>query len=217
MERASPRGPSRSAAQFIPPSHTLSALRNAAVSCTGCDLYQRATQTVFGEGPQKADIIFVGEQPGDQEDLQGHPFVGPAGRILDKALEEAGIARDQTYVTNAVKHFKWEPQGKRRKHKRPSAAEMAACRPWLAAEVDVIRPKILICLGATAAQSVLRRTVRLGDARGKFYKTDLASETFVTVHPSSILRHPEREQQQEEYRRFVEELRIVRRKLEQPA
>jgi uracil-DNA glycosylase len=183
------------------------------MSCTGCDLYQYATQTVFGEGPQTAGIIFVGEQPGDQEDLQGHPFVGPAGRMLDKALEEAGITRRQTYVTNAVKHFKWEPQGKRRKHKRPSAAEMAACRPWLAAEVDLIRPKILVCLGVTAAQSVFRRTVRLGEERGKFYKTELTPEVFITIHPSSLLRHPTREQQEEEYRRFVSDLRLVHRKL----
>ncbi|MGH7231511.1 MAG: UdgX family uracil-DNA binding protein [Nitrospiraceae bacterium] len=204
----------RSAAEFIPAARSFPALREAATSCTGCDLYQRATQTVFGEGPAKAGIVFVGEQPGGQEDLQGHPFVGPAGRILDKALEEVGIARGQAYVTNAVKHFKWEPQGKRRKHKRPSAVEMAACRPWLAAEVDLIRPKILVCLGVTAAQSVLRRSIRLGDERGKFYKTDLAPETFITIHPSSILRHPEREQQQEEYRRFVDDLRLVHRKLQ---
>ncbi|HJU06292.1 MAG TPA: UdgX family uracil-DNA binding protein [Nitrospiraceae bacterium] len=217
MERKSPRQQSRSAAEFIPPARSLSNLQDAAASCTGCDLYQRATQTVFGEGPQTADIIFVGEQPGDQEDVQGHPFVGPAGRMLDKALEEVGITRRQTYVTNAVKHFKWEPQGKRRKHKRPSAAEMAACRPWLAAEVDLIRPKILVCLGATAAQSVLGRTVRIGEERGKFYKTDLAPEIFITIHPSSLLRHPTREQQEEEYRRFVGDLRLVRHKLHEPS
>jgi len=147
------RSPARSAADFIPPKPTLPTLRQAAESCTGCDLYQRATQTVFGEGAAHAKVVFVGEQPGDQEDLQGHPFVGPAGRLLDKALVEAGIARNDVYITNAVKHFKWEPQGKRRKHKRPSAGEVGACRPWLASELNVIHPRILVCLGATAAQS----------------------------------------------------------------
>src|ERR687888_553825 len=139
----------RSAAEFLPDKPTLRTLQQAAESCTGCDLYKNATQTVFGEGPRTATIIFVGEQPGDQEDKAGHPFVGPAGGLLDKALKEAGITRQETYVTNAVKHFKWEPQGKRRKHKRPLASEIAACRPWLAAEVEVTQPKIIVCLGAT--------------------------------------------------------------------
>src|SRR5678815_4294748 len=134
--------PARSAAQFFPAKRTLTALRAAAASCKGCDLYQHATQTVFGEGSSRAKVILLGEQPGDQEDRSGHPFVGPAGKLLDKALAEAGLARDEVYVTNTVKHFKWEPQGKRRKHKRPSAAEMAACRPWLEAELQVIRPEI---------------------------------------------------------------------------
>jgi DNA polymerase len=168
---------------------------------------------VFGEGGRHAEIVFVGEQPGHEEDLAGHPFVGPAGRLLDQALAEAGIPRKEVYITNAVKHFKWEPQGKRRKHKRPSAAEMAACRPWLAAELDVIRPHILVCLGATAAQSIFGRIVRLGDLRGTFSPTEWSPHTFVTIHPSSIFRHPEREQQKEEYTKFVHDLRLIGRKL----
>src|SRR5687768_7713472 len=178
------RRPARSTDSFIPSHLSLPTLREAAARCTGCDLYKQATQTVFGEGATQASILLVGEQPGDQEDRAGHPFVGPAGKILDKALAEAGIDRRDLYVTNAVKHFKWEPQGKRRKHKKPSAAEIAACRPWLAAELDVIRPKFLVCLGATAAQSIFGRTVRLGELRGIFSKTDWAPETFVTIHPS---------------------------------
>ncbi|MEP6887733.1 MAG: UdgX family uracil-DNA binding protein [Nitrospirales bacterium] len=167
----------RSAADFIPPKPTLSNLRQAAKQCTGCDLYQRATQTVFGEGASHAKIVFVGEQPGDQEDLQGHPFVGPAGRLLDKALVEVGIARNEVYITNAVKHFKWEPQGKRRKHTHPSAGEIAACRPWLASEINALHPRILVCLGATAAQSVLGKVVRIHEARGQFMNTPWAPAT----------------------------------------
>ncbi len=168
---------------------------------------------MFGEGASHADIIFVGEQPGDQEDLQGHPFVGPAGRLLDKALVEAGIARNEVYITNAVKHFKWEPQGKRRKHTRPSAGEIAACRPWLASEVNALHPRILVCLGATAAQSVLGKVVRIHEARGQFMNTSWAPATYVTIHPSSIVRHRERAQQEVEYRHFVEDLTQIRRKL----
>jgi uracil-DNA glycosylase family protein len=203
----------RSAADFIPPKPTLPNLRQAAEDCTGCDLYRRATQTVFGEGASHAKIVFVGEQPGDQEDVQGHPFVGPAGRLLDKALVEAGIPRDEVYITNAVKHFKWEPQGKRRKHKRPSAGEVAACRPWLASELNAIHPHILVCLGATAAQSVLGKVVRITEARGQFINTPWAPATYVTIHPSSIFRHREREQQEAEYRQFVEDLTHVRHAL----
>ena len=203
----------RSAADFIPPTPTLPNLRQAAKDCTGCDLYKRATQTVFGEGAAHAKIVFVGEQPGDQEDLQGHPFVGPAGRLLDKALVEAGIARNDVYITNAVKHFKWEPQGKRRKHKRPSAGEVGACRPWLASELNVIHPRVLVCLGATAAQSVFGKVVRINETRGQFMNTPWAPATFVTIHPSSIFRHRERVQQEAEYRQFVEDLTLVRRRL----
>ena len=181
----------------------------------GVRSYRKATQTVFGEGVAHAKILFVGEQPGDQEDLQGHPFVGPAGRILDKALVEADIARHEVYVTNAVKHFKWEPQGKRRKHKRPSAGEIAACRPWLESELHAIRPRILVCLGATAAQSVFGKMVRIQDVRGRFAETPWAPATFVTIHPSSILRQIDHAQQEMDYQRFVDDLCQVRRKLTQ--
>lgn len=202
----------RSAVDFIPPGRSLPRLREAAAGCTGCDLYRQATQTVFGEGPEDATIIFVGEQPGDQEDRAGHPFVGPAGRLLEQAMREAGVPRETVYITNAVKHFKWEPQGKRRKHKRPSAAEVAACRPWLEAELQVIQPKILVCLGATAAQSVLGRIIKLGELRGRLHRGVLpgAETVLVTVHPSSILRRPEPELREQEYRRFVADLRLIR-------
>jgi uracil-DNA glycosylase len=203
----------RSAADFLPPSLTLPALKAAAATCTGCDLYKRATQTVFGEGPRKAAVVLVGEQPGDQEDKVGRPFVGPAGGILRKALAEAGIPLSQVYVTNAVKHFKWEPQGKRRKHKKPLASEIAACRPWLDAEFTVTQPKIVVCLGVTAAQTVLGRPIRLGDERGKFLASLAGRETFVTIHPSAVLRHPEREQQKHEYERLVADLMQVQHKL----
>jgi uracil-DNA glycosylase family protein len=203
------RHPARSAAPFIPAKLTVPALQEAASSCTGCELYKQATQTVFGEGAGHAEIILVGEQPGDQEDRAGHPFIGPAGKILDKALAEAGIARHDVYVTNAVKHFKWEPQGKRRKHKKPSAAEIAACRPWLEAEVKVLGPRVIVCLGVTAAQSVFGKLVRLNEMRGKSWSTAMGPNVFVTVHPSAILRHPEAAQRDEEYRRFVQDLRRI--------
>lgn len=200
----------RSAAIFIPTKLTVPALQKAASSCTGCDLYKQATQTVFGEGAGHAEIILIGEQPGDQEDRAGQPFVGPAGKILDKALAEAGIMRQDIYVTNAVKHFKWEPQGKRRKHKKPSVAEIAACRPWLEAEVKVLTPRVVVCLGVTAAQSVFGKIVRLNELRGKPWNTVMAPNVFVTVHPSAILRHPEAVQRDEEYRRFVDDLRHIK-------
>ncbi len=203
------RRPARSAAPFIPAKLTVAALQEAASTCTGCELYKQATQTVFGEGAGHAEIILVGEQPGDQEDRAGHPFIGPAGKILDKALAEARIARHDVYVTNAVKHFKWEPQGKRRKHKKPSAAEIAACRPWLEAEVKVLGPRVIVCLGVTAAQSVFGRLVRLNEMRGKSWSTAMGPNVFVTVHPSAILRHPEAAQRDEEYRRFVQDLRRI--------
>jgi DNA polymerase len=161
--------------------------------------------------------MFVGEQPGDQEDRAGHPFVGPAGKILDKALAEVGIVRESVYVTNAVKHFKWEPQGKRRKHKKPSASEIAACRPWLEAEVRVVKPRAIACLGVTAAQSVFGKTVRLNELRGQPWNTPVASNVFVTVHPSAILRHPEAAQREEEYHRFVEDLKRIKQFLQAPA
>lgn len=203
------RRPAGSAASFIPAELTVPTLQEAAASCTGCDLYKQATQTVFGEGAGHAEIILVGEQPGDQEDRAGHPFVGPAGKILDKALAEAGIARQDVYVTNAVKHFKWEPQGRRRKHKKPSAAEIAACRPWLEAEVKAVTPRVIVCLGVTAAQSVFGKIVRLHEMRGRSWSTAIGENVIVTVHPSAILRHPEAAQRDEEYRRFVQDLRHI--------
>jgi DNA polymerase len=185
-------------------------LRESAAGCTGCDLYKCATQTVFGEGAGRASIMLVGEQPGDQEDLAGRPFVGPAGKILDKALAEAGIVRRDLYVTNAVKHFKWEPQGKRRKHKKPSATEIAACRPWLEAEIAVVKPRVIICLGATAAQAAFGKAVRLNELRGRPWSTSIAPIVFVTVHPSAVLRHPDPVEREREYRGFVEDLRSIR-------
>lgn len=211
------RRSTRSAAQFVPVRLTLPNLQQAAAACTGCDLYQRATQTVFGEGSAHATIMLVGEQPGDQEDQAGHPFVGPAGKILDKALAEVGIAREKVYVTNAVKHFKWEPQGKRRKHKKPSASEIAACRPWLEAEVQVVKPLVVACLGVTAAQSVFGKAVRLNDLRGRPWNTPVSSNVFMTIHPSALLRYPEAEQRQAEYRRFVEDLKRIKQFLQAQA
>lgn len=204
------------AAAVVPAAMTVPALREAAQTCTACDLYKQATQTVFGEGALHASILMVGEQPGDQEDRTGHPFVGPAGRMLDKALAEAGIAREDVYITNAVKHFKWEPQGKRRKHKKPSAGEIAACRPWLASEIKAVQPRVVVCLGATAAQSLFGKVVRLRAMRGKFLETPSASKVLVTVHPSAILRLPDRAQQDREYRRFVDDLVQVRGVLNKP-
>jgi DNA polymerase len=192
-------------------------LRESASGCTGCDLYKHATQTVFGEGATHASIMLVGEQPGDQEDLKGRPFVGPAGGMLDKALIEARIDRRDVYVTNAVKHFKWEPQGKRRKHKKPSAAEVAACRPWLEAETALIKPRVIVCLGVTAAQSVFGKAIRLHEMRGQAWSTALAAAVFVTVHPSSLLRHPDPGERQREYQRFVDDLRNVQLHLRKAA
>src|SRR5574340_1833856 len=177
-----------SAAPFVPDTPTLPKAREASKSCRGCDLYKRATQTVFGEGTRGARIVFVGEQPGDQEDLSGKPFVGPAGRLLDRALEEAGIDRADAYVTNVVKHFKWEPRGKRRIHKKPNAAEIFACRPWLDAEIALVKPRAIVCLAATAAQALLGRTFKVTAHRGKFVASPLAPLVLATVHPSSILR-----------------------------
>jgi uracil-DNA glycosylase family protein len=202
-----------SARDFLPAQHTLPALRKAAESCQGCELYKNATQTVFGEGPEEASVVLIGEQPGDMEDRRGHPFVGPAGRILDKALAEAEIAREKVYITNAVKHFKWTPQGKRRKHQKPLMSEVMACKPWLDSELEVLQPKILVCMGATAAQSVLGKNVPITKERGKFFDSNSSLTTFVTIHPSSILRLREKEEQEEEYRRFVSEMKLVQQKL----
>lgn len=200
----------RSAAEFVPLAATLTALKKAAAGCRGCDLYKRATQTVFGEGPQRAKIMFVGEQPGDQEDLAGRPFVGPAGRILDRALQEVGLRRDDVYVTNAVKHVQWLPLGKRRKHKKPFTSEVEACRPWLEAELRAVSPKAIVCLGSTAAQAVFGRPVRILQERGTIMETPDGLTALVTAHPSSILRAPEHEQREQEYARLVKELGLIR-------
>lgn len=200
----------RSAADFVPPAATLASLKKAAAHCQGCDLYKRATQTVFGEGPAKAEILFVGEQPGDQEDRAGRPFVGPAGRILDRALEEVGLRREDVYITNAVKHFKWLPLGKRRKHQKPFTREVEACRPWLEAELRVVSPRVIVCLGSTAAQAMFGRPVRIQQERGAIVTTPGGLTALVTVHPSSILRVPEHEQQEQEYARFVKDLALIR-------
>ena len=190
----------RSAATFLPAATTLGGLRKAAASCQGCDLYKRATGTVFGECPGNAEIMFVGEQPGDQEDRSGRPFVGPAGHILDRALRETRLRRDQVYVTNAVKHFKWEPLGKRRKHKKPSTREVEACLPWLDAEIGAIQPRVVVCLGSTAAQAMLDRPVGIERERGTFQETPRGVTAFVTIHTSAILRFPDPDQREQEIR-----------------
>ncbi len=203
------------AAGYVPPVadklfateyETLEQLREAARGCKRCDLWKSGTQTVFGEGSPEARLMLVGEQPGDQEDLAGRPFVGPAGKLLDRALEEAGIDRELAYVTNVVKHFKWQPRGKRRIHQKPNAAEIAACRPWLDAELALVRPEVLVCLGATAAQALLGRQFRVSRDRGVPVESDLAPVVMATVHPSSILRSENRE---EETALLVEDLRRV--------
>ena len=199
----------RTAADFLPERHDLTSLREAARGCEGCPLYARATQTVFGEGARHARLLLVGEQPGDREDQEGHPFVGPAGLLLDKCLEEAGIDRGEVYVTNAVKHFKWEPRGKRRIHKKPSLREIAACRPWLDAEMDALEPELVMCLGATAAQALLGRAFRVTQQRGKVLRNAGLPPVLATVHPSSILRAPDEETRHEARAAFVEDLRAA--------
>ena len=196
------------AAPLLPERPSLPKLREAAAGCTACPLHETGTQTVFGEGTSKADVVFVGEQPGDQEDLQGKPFVGPAGKLLDKALEEAGVDRSKVYVTNVVKHFKWQARGKRRIHQKPNWSEIAACRPWLEAELDVIEPRVLVCLGATAAQALLGRDFRVSRQRGELVESDLAENVIATVHPSSILRADD-ETREQEYRELVRDLEKV--------
>ena len=203
-----------SAEPFVPEKKTLPVLREAVQGCRGCDLYRNATQAVFGEGARHAEVLFVGEQPGDKEDLAGKPFVGPAGQLLDKALEGAGIDRKQTYVTNAVKHFKWQPRGKRRIHQKPSWSETLACRPWLEAELEVVRPRVVVCLGATAAQSLLGRDFRVTQHRGELLESDLAEHVTATVHPSSILRQQDEQLRQAEFAAFVDDLRVVARLLD---
>jgi len=195
-----------SAADFMPPTRTLAALREAAAGCRGCELWKRGTQTVFGAGPRRARVMFVGEQPGHEEDLAGEPFVGPAGKVLDRALDAAGVDRAQTYVTNVVKHFKWEPKGKRRIHAKPNAVEITACLPWLQAELDIVKPTVLVCLGATAAQALLGRQFKVTQHRGEWVRSPLAEGVTATVHPSSILRAPDEAARYEAFARFVEDL-----------
>jgi uracil-DNA glycosylase len=198
----------QSAADFLPKELSLPALREAAADCKGCGLWELATQTVFGEGSDSAQVMFVGEQPGDQEDKAGKPFVGPAGRLLDRALEDAGIDRSTTYMTNAVKHFKWQARGKRRIHQKPAWAEITACHPWLEAELAVVQPRVLVLLGAVAAQSLLGREFRVTQNRRKLIESELAEAVTATIHPSAILRgDPERREL--ELGAFIDDLRFV--------
>jgi DNA polymerase len=203
------------AADFIPPRPTLRSLRDAARSCRGCHLWAVGTQTVFGEGPASARVVIVGEQPGDQEDRAGHPFVGPAGRLLDEALMEAGIPRGEVYLTNAVKHFKWERGEKsaRRIHKKPNDAEVRACRPWLDKELDLLQPEVVVCLGATAAQALLGKSFRVTQSRGRRLRAPFADAVFATVHPSSVLRAPDRAARDAARKAFVADLTKVARYL----
>jgi uracil-DNA glycosylase len=197
-----------SAADYLPESLSLSALREAAADCRACPLWRTGTQTVFGEGLKRSEVMLVGEQPGDREDREGRPFVGPAGRLLDEALEEAGIDRSLAYVTNVVKHFKWQAKGKRRIHAKPSWSEQTACKPWLEAELAVVKPEVLVCLGATAAQALLGRDFRVTKQRGRDVESGLAPHVVATVHPSSILRAQD-EDRERERAAFVDDLRVV--------
>jgi uracil-DNA glycosylase len=203
------RAPPRSAETFLPARRSVGALRAAAENCRGCDLYKHATQTVFGEGRSDARLLFVGEQPGNDEDLAGQPFVGPAGRLLDQALAAAGVERKSVYVTNVVKHFKWEPRGKRRLHKKPSSREVAACRPWFLAEVRAVRPSLIVCLGATAAQSLLGSAFRLTKNRGRRFPSELGPDVIATVHPSSVLRAPDDATRRRERERFFADIASI--------
>jgi uracil-DNA glycosylase len=204
-----PASPEQTAAPLVPDRPTLPALREASAGCRACPLWERGTQTVFGEGAAAAKLMLVGEQPGDQEDRQGRPFVGPAGRLLDQALEGAGIDRRLAYVTNVVKHFKWKAtRGRRRIHQKPDAAEVAACRPWLDAELAVVEPEVLVCLGATAAQALLGRTFKVTQQRGTWVESDLAPLVTATIHPSSILRG-EPAERQAQMEGLVADLRLV--------
>jgi uracil-DNA glycosylase family protein len=203
----------RSAAPFVPDTTSVRKLSAAAHGCTGCDLYKNATQVVFGSGPQSARVMFVGEQPGDQEDLQGAPFVGPAGALLDKALADAGIPRSDVYVTNAVKHFSWEPRGKRRIHKKPRASEIRACRPWLEAELRAVKPAIVVLLGASAAQAVLGPKFKLMQNRGQLIPSPLGDRVLATIHPSAVLRAPDSEGRRAAYDMLVADLKIVAKTL----
>ncbi len=205
------------ATPFVPaePRRTLDDLREAAATCTACDLHLTGTQTIFGEGPRRSRIVFIGEQPGDSEDREGHPFVGPAGRVLDEALQEAGIDRSTVYVTNAVKHFKWVARGKRRIHSKPNARELRACRAWLDAELSEIQPQVVVCLGATAAQALLGPQFRVTQSRGQALEhTGLAPYVLATIHPASILRMPDPEARRSERQAFIDDLRKLKPLLE---
>ncbi len=198
------------AAALVPSRPTLASLREAAATCRACSLWERGTQTVFGEGEPQADVVFVGEQPGDREDREGHPFIGPAGHLLERAIQDAGLDRRRIYVTNAVKHFKWEERGKKRIHQKPNAAEVRACRPWLDAELSVVRPAAVVCLGATAAQALLGKSFRVTQHRGEILALPIAPIVMGTAHPSSILRAPDERSRHEEYRQLVEDLARLR-------
>jgi uracil-DNA glycosylase len=210
MAKRPPRKPPFSAADLIPDRPTIPKVRDAAAECKACPLWKRGTQTVFGEGRERSVIMFVGEQPGDQEDLAGRPFVGPAGRELDRALEEVGIDRSTVYVTNVVKHFKWEPRGKRRIHKKPNTSEIAACRPWLETEIALVKPAALVCLGATAAQALLGRNFKVSAERGERVDSPLAPIVSATIHPSAILRAPDSAARESERQRFIEDLQRIK-------
>ncbi|HJZ78237.1 MAG TPA: UdgX family uracil-DNA binding protein [Vicinamibacterales bacterium] len=208
-----PKRPTDSADGLIPDHPTLDTVRAASKDCQACELWRRGTQTVFGDGAKHAELMLVGEQPGNDEDLSGHPFVGPAGKLLDRALADADIDRSAVYVTNVVKHFKWEPRGKRRIHKKPSAAEIAACRPWLDTEIALVTPRAIVCLGATAAQALLGRQFKVTMHRGEFVESPLAPLVLATVHPSSILRAPDEEARHRELQQFTDDLRAVAKAL----
>ena len=201
------------AGKFLPAGRSIRELRAAAATCKGCELWRNATQTVFGGGSERAKMMLIGEQPGDQEDLTRIPFSGPAGQLLDRALVDSGIDREEVYITNAVKHFKWLPRGKRRLHQKPNGREIAACRPWLVTEMEAIEPRVLVCLGATAARAVLGKITKISEHRGEFLESDLGSRIVVTVHPSSILRIEDSDMRKVAMRHFIDDLRTARRAL----
>ncbi|GAC1433582.1 MAG: UdgX family uracil-DNA binding protein [Thermoanaerobaculia bacterium] len=209
-----PKREQDTAARYVPPRPTIGKLQAAAEGCKACNLWEKGTQTVFGEGKAASTVMLIGEQPGNAEDLEGRPFVGPAGGLLDRALGEAGIDRAKVYVSNVVKHFKWEPRGKRRIHKKPNATEIRACRPWLEAEIAVVKPRAIICLGATAAQAVIGPKFKVGTHRATFAESPLAPFVTATVHPSSILRAPSDEARHAEMKRFVDDLKKIRKAIE---